>query len=78
MRFTIRSTRFWLSTVFVASTLLTFGCTGIGPVHNVSEGETLSEIAKIYGKTVDELVKYNEIKNPNLIKPGQQIKVTGQ
>lgn len=45
------------------------------PTYTVKAGDTLSEIALRYGTTVDELVKLNQIKNPNLIYPGQIIKL---
>ncbi len=41
--------------------------------HIVVKGDTLSKIAKTYGYTVDELVKANNIENPNLIHKGQLI-----
>lgn len=44
-------------------------------VYTVKKGDTLSEIAKEYGTTVNELVKLNNIKNPNLIYPGQKLKL---
>src|SRR5699024_5287735 len=37
--------------------------------HLVKAGETLSGIAKKYGKTVDQLVSWNGLKDPNLIFP---------
>ncbi len=43
--------------------------------HTVVEGDTLFKIAQKYNTTVDELVKLNEIKDPNLIYPGQIIKL---
>jgi len=46
-------------------------------VYTVKKGDTLSEIARKYGTTVNELIKLNNIKNPNLIYPGQKIKLTG-
>ena len=39
----------------------------------VKKGDTLSEIALNYHTTVDELVRLNNIKNPNLIRVGQKI-----
>lgn len=39
----------------------------------VKRGDNLSKIAKMYGVTVSDLVKWNDIKNPNLIYPGQKI-----
>lgn len=41
----------------------------------VQSGNTLSSIALKYGTTVSELVILNNIKNPNLIYPGEEIKV---
>lgn len=44
-------------------------------VHIVNPGETLSVIASNYGKTWQELQKYNGIPNADLIYPGQRIKI---
>lgn len=44
-------------------------------VYTVKTGDTLSAIAKKYNTTVSSIVKKNNIKNPNLIYPGQKIKV---
>lgn len=41
----------------------------------VKKGDTLSGIAKRYGKSVSELVKANNIKNPNRIYAWQKIKI---
>ena len=43
--------------------------------YTVKRGDTLSAIAARYGTTVSRLVKDNGIKNPNLIYPGQNIKI---
>lgn len=42
-------------------------------VHIVQAGETLWEIAAHYGKTLDYLLSVNNINNPDIIFPGQQI-----
>lgn len=42
-------------------------------VYTVVRGDTLSEIALKYDTTVSNLVKLNNISNPNLIYPGQKI-----
>lgn len=42
----------------------------------VKKGDTLSAIARRYKTTVSDLVRINNIKNPNLIYPGQKIKLT--
>jgi len=46
--------------------------------HTVSPGETLSYIALIYEKTVEEIAGENGIGNPNLIYPGQQLDIPGE
>lgn len=43
--------------------------------YTVKAGDTLTEIAKKYGTTVDKLVKLNNIKNKNLIYVGQKLRV---
>lgn len=43
--------------------------------YTVKKGDTLSEIAAKYGTTVNNLVKLNNIKNPDLIYPGQVFKL---
>lgn len=39
--------------------------------YTVKRGDNLTKIAKMFGVTVADLVKWNNIKNPNLIYPGQ-------
>lgn len=41
----------------------------------VKKGDTLTKIAKKYKTTVEQLVKWNKIKNPNVIKVGQKLRV---
>ena len=45
--------------------------------YTVKAGDTLSAIAKRFNTTVNELVKLNNISNPNLIRVGQKIKLPG-
>ena len=45
--------------------------------YTVKKGDTLSEIALRYGTTYQELARINNIANPNLIYPGQVIKING-
>lgn len=44
-------------------------------VYTVKKGDTLAEIAELYKTTYQKLAEYNKIENPNLIYPGQQIKI---
>lgn len=46
-------------------------------VYTVVAGDTLSGIASKYGTTYQKLAEYNNISNPNLIHPGQLIKIPG-
>jgi LysM repeat protein len=42
-------------------------------IHVVQEGETLSEIAGMYGVTTEELAQTNGLDNPNAIRVGQAL-----
>lgn len=42
-------------------------------IHVVQAGETLSEIASMYGVTVEEMVQANGLDNPNAISVGQAL-----
>ena len=44
---------------------------GTYTTYTVVKGDNLSRIANRYHVTVNELVRWNNIKNPNLILPGQ-------
>ncbi|OWV38209.1 N-acetylmuramoyl-L-alanine amidase [Bacillus spizizenii] len=48
-----------------------------GSTYTVKKGDTLSVIAKEHGVSVATLQSLNGIKNPNLIKGGQVLKLTG-
>ena len=43
--------------------------------YTVKRGDSLSAIAKKYGTNWQNLMKLNNIKNPNLIRPGERIRV---
>lgn len=43
--------------------------------YTIKRGDTLGAIAKKYGTTVNQIVQWNNIKNPNLIYPNQKIRV---
>ena len=50
---------------------------GTGSItYTVRRGNTLSQIAKAYGVTVAHIVEINNIQNPNLIYPGQKLRIT--
>ena len=44
-------------------------------VYVVKKGDTLTKIAHRYGVTVADLVRWNNIANPNLILVGQKIRI---
>lgn len=43
--------------------------------YRVKKGDTLSKIAKKYGTTVSKIAKDNKIKNPDIIRRGQVLKI---
>ena len=45
--------------------------------YTVKKGDTLSGIAKQYGVSWQDIAKENNLSNPNLITPGQRIKILG-
>lgn len=48
-----------------------------GTTYIVQSGDTLSEIASMYGTTYQHLAEINGIANPNLIHVGQEIRIDG-
>ena len=48
------------------------------PTHLVAPGETLAEIAATYGVEVDELVRLNDLADPDLIQSGARLVVGAQ
>ncbi|NBC58125.1 MAG: LysM peptidoglycan-binding domain-containing protein [Bacteroidetes bacterium] len=46
--------------------------------HTVKSGETVGKIAKQYNTTVEQIVKENDLKNPDVIRKGQILKIPGQ
>ncbi len=48
-----------------------------GSTYTVKKGDTLYAIAKEHGVSAGNLQKWNNIKNPNKIKVGQVLKLTG-
>lgn len=50
---------------------------GAGSItYTVRRGDTLSQIARAYGVTVAHIVEINNIQNPNLIFPGEKLRIT--
>lgn len=47
----------------------------VSQYYTVKSGDNLTKIAKMYGTTVNQLVSWNNIKNPNLIRIGQKLRV---
>ncbi len=45
-------------------------------VYTVQRGNTLSQIAQNYGVSVAHIVEINDIQNPNLIFPGEKLRIT--
>ena len=45
-------------------------------IYTVQRGNTLSQIAQSYGVTVSSIVEINDIQNPNLIFPGEKLRIT--
>ena len=43
--------------------------------YTIQKGDNLTKIARAFGTTVDELVKLNNIENPNLIYAGADLKI---
>lgn len=51
------------------------GGSGVAPTYTVVSGDTLSEIAARFGTTYQELARINGISNPDLIYPGQALRI---
>lgn len=50
---------------------------GTGSItYTVQRGNTLSQIASAYGVTVSHIIEMNNIQNPNLIYPGEKLRIT--
>lgn len=50
---------------------------GAGSItYTVQRGNTLSQIASAYGVTVSQIAETNNIQNPNLIYPGEKLRIT--
>jgi murein DD-endopeptidase MepM/ murein hydrolase activator NlpD len=75
--------RQWLSFILILIFLIPLGAargqseTPTGPVYIVQEGDTLSSIAQRFGVSVEELVTYNQLSNPDILKAGDQLVIPG-
>jgi LysM repeat protein len=49
----------------------------VSGAHTVAPGETLGGIADRYGLSLDDLVRWNGIADPDHIRPGQLIELSG-
>ena len=47
-------------------------------IYAVDKGDTLWKLAKKYNTTIDELVKINDIENPDVIIVGQKLIIPGR
>lgn len=63
--------------ILMATATLSSASPSYGGVHVVQSGQTLWGIAQTYGTTVAQLARMNNIKNPDLIFPGQKIILPG-
>lgn len=45
-------------------------------IYTVKRGDTVYAIAKKYGTSVNNIVRFNYLRNPDVIYPGQQLVVT--
>lgn len=64
--------------ILTNSTVYGLETRGAGSItYTVQRGNTLSQIASAYGVTVSEIVEINNIQNPNLIYPGEKLRITG-
>lgn len=61
--------------VSILFSLFTTSSLGYESSYKVNKGDTLYKISRQYGTSVKELAEYNQIKNPNLIYPGQVVKI---
>jgi murein DD-endopeptidase MepM/ murein hydrolase activator NlpD len=46
--------------------------------YTVKRGDSIGKIARMHAISQQELQRANDIKNPNLLRPGQQLKIPGQ
>lgn len=54
-------------------TITTSNYTGETTVHVVEQGQELGLIARVYGVSIDSIVEFNDLDNPNLLYIGQEL-----
>lgn len=61
----------------VAALLLALGTAAASPppVHTVGRGDTLARIARHYGVSIDALIRYNRLADPDRIAPGDRLAI---
>jgi len=75
--------RRWLSFILILVLLIPFNIawaqseTPPGPVYIVQEGDYLSSIAQRFGVSMEDLIAYNHLTNPDLLKAGDQLVIPG-
>ena len=61
-------------TIFISLAFLIFSCAAtFGVYHRVKKGDTLYDISKLYGTSVDKLMENNNIADKNLLNVGEYI-----
>ncbi len=69
---------FHRSRAFIVGSVLALFVATFSVDYTVGRGDTLGQIAREHGISLSELVKANNISNPNLIYPGQVLTIPGQ
>lgn len=73
----------WLSVLLLFFLLMPFqdgkaqSETPAGPIYIVQEGDSLTAIAERFGVSIDDLIAYNRLTNPDFLKPGDQLIIPG-
>ncbi len=63
--------------ILTNSTVVGRETSGTGSIiYTVKRGDTLSKIARFYGVSVNQILRLNNISNPNLIFPGEKLRIT--
>src|SRR5262249_10644975 len=61
--------------------ILLLACPGChvkgGAIHRVESGDTLVQIAHVYGVPLEDILAANRIEDPNHLRPGQKLLIPG-